>query len=161
MVVAASLQHCWECTGKQHASHWEIGFLQLSFSFGWVWCFFSFGIQESRQLLNPHRETWLFIRGAAPNQQPQAGITVIMWEEMQRREFHFKAPSFAVCTQVPLVQVELLRGPSQGIAASTLERGLGGGSLERWLAGKCSRWDEASRLRRASPSACSRLGVRL
>lgn len=31
-----------------------------------------------------------------------------MWEEMQWREFHFKVPSFKVCTQVPPVQVELL-----------------------------------------------------
>lgn len=34
------------------------------------------------------------MRGTAPNQQLQAGITIIMWEEMQLRELHVKALSF-------------------------------------------------------------------
>lgn len=41
------------------------------------------------------------MRGAAPNQQLQAGITVIMWEEMQLRELHLKTLSFKSCSQVP------------------------------------------------------------
>lgn len=86
--------------------------------------FFHLEYRREETCLN-HSGKSCFIRGAAPNQQLQAGIIVIMWEEMQLRELDFKMPPSKGCSQVhphPLCRVLLW---SQGIAAAFVEKGFG------------------------------------